>query len=114
MQLKNSIEDREILKDTIYSHFQESGRSTNNFLDSEDEDFFYAHFLINARHVIRYGLGMDRRIWLGGVDLAIGPHYFSLRALLSAKESERLMIEASTVAIKNNLLLLDEFLLIHK
>lgn len=109
MQLKNDAESREILKSTIFSYFHETGRSASNFLDSEDEDFFYAHFLIATRHVIRYSLGMDRRIWLGGVSFAIGPHYFSLRSLLSAKESEKLMIEASTAAIRNNLLVLDAF-----
>lgn len=110
MQLKNDAEGREVLKDTIFSYFKETNRSATNFLDTEDEDFFYAHFLVAKRYVIRYSLGMDRRIWLGGVSLAIGPHYFSLRSLLNAKQANKLLIEASTAAINNNLTLLDEFL----
>jgi hypothetical protein len=112
MQLKNDTEGQSILKETVRDYYENNGaRRVLNFLDTEDAEFFYAHFLIESRNVIRYSLGMDRRVWLGGVSLAIGPHYFPLRSLLNEKDADRLMIEASVQAIQNNLAILDIILL---
>lgn len=112
MQLRNNVEGQSALKEIVCDHYKNNGmRKVLNFLDTEDEAFFYAHFLIESRNVIRYSLGMDRRVCLGGVSLAIGPHYFPLRSLLNEKDADRLMIEASVQAIQNNLAILDIILL---
>lgn len=112
MQLRNNAEGQSALKEIVCDYYKNNGaRKALNFLDTEDNEFFYAHFLIESRSVIRYSLGMDRRIWLGGVSLAIGPHYFPLRSLLNEEDADRLMIEASVQAIQNNLAILDIILL---
>jgi hypothetical protein len=111
MQFQNHAEGRAVLKDVVASYFQDTGKRTAiNFLDSEDEDFFYAHFLIASRHVMRYGIGMDRRTSVGGISVAIGPHYFALRSLVSDQDASRLSIELSISAIQKNLAVLDGYL----
>lgn len=111
MQLKNDLEGRNALRDQVRLYYQAHGeRSAINFLDSQDQGFFYAHFLVDRKHVIRYGIGEDRRLWIGGVSLAIGPHYFSPADFWDYPNSQRFKIEASSEALIHNLTLLDEFL----
>jgi hypothetical protein len=112
MQLSNDLEGRNLLEKTILNFYKDAGeRSVANFLRTEDKEwgFLYSHFLVDKIHVIRYGIGSDRGICVGGVELAIGPHYFGPADFWSYKDSERFTLEASTEAIKRNLRLLDEF-----
>ena len=109
--LINDLDGRNALRNTIFSFYEKNGnRPVSNFLDSEENGFFYVHFLINRKHVIRYSVGRDRGIFVGGVSLAIGPHYFGPYDFWDYENSERFSMEASTEAVENNLSLLDEFL----
>jgi hypothetical protein len=112
MQLSNDLEGRNLLARTIFAFYRSDGdRIVKNFLRSEDKEqgYFYTHFLVDAVHVIRYGIGQDRGILLGGVEIAIGPHYFSPADFWSYENSERFTLEASTEGVVHNLKLLDEF-----
>lgn len=112
MQLSNDIESRNLLETTILNFYKKNGgRSIVNFLRSENKDwgFLYSHFLVNRIYVIRYGIGSDRGICVGGLELAIGPHYFGPADFWSYTDSERFTLEASTEAVERNLKLLDEF-----
>lgn len=110
MQLKNDVDGRNALRDVIESFYKETGRVVRIFLETEEQNFFKVHFFLERRHVIRYGIGMDRRMWLGGLELGIGPQYFSPYYFWDYPNSERFKIEASTEAVVHNLALLDEFL----
>lgn len=49
-------------------------------------------------------------MYVGGVQLAIGPHYFSPADFWSYEASQRFTLEASMEGVIKNLRLLDEFL----
>ncbi|MEJ7805795.1 MAG: hypothetical protein WKG03_07740 [Telluria sp.] len=115
MQLKNDLESRNLLDDAIYSFYKKYGnREVRNFLHTKDGendwDWHYTYFLIDRKHVIRYGYGQDRNFWVGGIELGIGLHYFSASAFWSYENSERFTMEASIEGVQYNLSLLDEFL----
>jgi len=59
--------------------------------------------------VIRYSIGVDREVYVGAVELGIGPHYFGPAAFWSYDDMERFSMEATTEAVIHNLKLLDEF-----
>lgn len=112
MQLKIDVDGRNLLDETIHNFYKRNGaRNVRNFMHSEDKEWgtFYTHFLIDRKHVIRYGIGQDRGFLLGGVDLAIGPHYFTPSVFWSYENSERFSLEASTEGVEQNLALMDEF-----
>lgn len=114
MQLKNDFEGRNFLRDTIIGHHERiGGRTIQCFLHTENKEWnwHYEHFLLNRKFVFRYGLGEDRGLTLGGIELAIGPHYFSPADFWDYANSQRFKMEASTEAVEHNLMLLDEFLL---
>jgi hypothetical protein len=79
------------------------------FWESEEHGFFNVHFLIDRKHVARYGIGEERHTSIGGIQLAIGPHYFSPEDFWGNEPAQQFSIEASEDAIKRNLKLLDEF-----
>ncbi|MDZ4282051.1 MAG: hypothetical protein U1C04_14940 [Hydrogenophaga sp.] len=110
MLLKNDIDGRNRLRQTILNHYEEQSMHATIFWESEEHGFFNVHFLIDRKHVARYGMGEDRSTTIGGVQLAIGPHYFSPEDFWSHESAQRFSIEASEDAIKRNLKLLDEFL----
>jgi len=113
VQLKNNVEGRNLLDKTIRDFYRKNGnRNAVRFLHSEDKEWgwFYTHFLIDRKHVIRYGFGQDRGFWVGGVELGIGPHYFKAADFWSYEDSERFTLEATTDGVEHNLALLDEFL----
>ncbi|CAN7513780.1 hypothetical protein LJR290_003484 [Variovorax sp. LjRoot290] len=113
VQLKNDLQSHNLLDETIRNYYERNGgREARNFLYTEDGEWgwHYTHFLIDRKHVIRYGYGQDRGGWVGGVELAIGPHYFDPSAFWSFKDAERFAIEATTGGVIRNLILLDEFL----
>jgi hypothetical protein len=112
VQLKNDIDGRNLLDQTIYSYYKKNGeRHASLFLYSEDKDWncIYSHFLIDRKHVIRYGIAQDRVLFVGGVSLAIGPHYFTAADFWSYENLERFTMEATTEGVEKNLALLDEF-----
>jgi hypothetical protein len=77
---------------------------------NEGWGWVYVHYIFDRRHVIRYGIGMDRYIWVGGVELGIGPGYFDAADFWSHENSERFSQIATTENVESNLRLLDEFL----
>jgi hypothetical protein len=113
VQLKNDLEGRNLLDDTIFDFYRKNGdRHVKIFLHSTDESWgwSFTHFLIDRKHVIRYGFGRDRERMVGGLELGIGPHYFGAADFWSYENLQRFTIEASTEGVEHNLALLDEFL----
>ena len=113
MQLKNDLDSKNLLDETIHDYYRKvGGRFASNFLRSEDSTCvgYATYFLIDRRHVIRYGISQDRGRWLGAVSLAIGPHYFGAADFWSYEASQRFTLEATTEGVIKNLSLLDEFL----
>lgn len=113
MQLKNDIEGLNILDDTINEFYTIYGRRLIKiFMRSKhnDWDWDYIHYILDHKHIIRYGIGEDRGMWLSSLELAIGPHYFGAVDFWNYENSQRFTIEATTEAIFKNLRLLDEFL----
>jgi hypothetical protein len=113
MQLKIDNDGRNLLDDTIRHYYKiDANREAKNFLHSKDDEWgwFYTHYLLDKKVVIRYGIGEDRGMCVGGIQLAIGPHYFSPADFWSYENSTRFTIEASTEGVLKNLRLLDEFL----
>lgn len=112
MQLKNDPESRNLLDDTICEYYAKNGnRIAYRFLHSKDPGWgwAYSHFLVGRTHIIRYGVGEDRNQWVGGVELAIGPHYFGPGEFWSSENFWRFTNEATTGGVQKNLALLDEF-----
>ena len=102
-----------MLDDAIQEYYSKNGnRHIRKFKSSENKDWgwHYLHYLVDRRHVIRYGIGQDRNVWVGGLELAIGPSYFEAADFWSYANSERFTLEASTEGVERNLALLDEFL----
>ncbi len=113
MQLSDNIDGKNLLEATIIEYYKTHGpRTATIFLRTEDREwgYFYAHWLLDRKHVIRYGVGVDRGVLMGGVELAIGPHYFGPADFWSYEASQRFTLEASTDGVERNLKLLDEFL----
>jgi len=108
--LKNDIDGRNGLRQIILKHYEEQSVHATIFWESEELGFFNAHFLIGRKHVARYGIGEDRSTAIGGLQLAIGPHYFSPEDFWGYEPAQRFSIEPSVDAIKRNLKLLDDFL----
>lgn len=113
MLLSNDIDGRNALQKVIEHHYaHKNPQAVEWFSDSRNEEWGwqYLHFLLNRKHVFRYGMGMDRWGLRAGVELAIGPHYFGPASFWSYEASTRFSGEASTEAVEKNLRLLDEFL----
>lgn len=113
VQLRNDIAGVNLLRGTVLEYYaSDSTRIVEYFLETDDEEWgwHYQHFLVDRRHIFRYGIGQDRGVWLGGLDLAIGPHYFGVAQFWDYANSERFKLDATTEAVKHNLALLDEFL----
>lgn len=111
MQLRNDLESLNILDDKIHDFYKRYGdRHIRKFMSSQNDGWFYMHYLVDRKHVIRFGVGQDRHVWLGSVALAIGPSYFGAADFWDYQNDERFKMEASTEAFEHNLKLLDEFL----
>lgn len=110
VRLNNDDYGQNLLRETVLNHYQKSGRIISPFLMSDEYEWHYEHFILDREHVFRYGIGEDRKIKLGTIELGIGPHYFGPSDFWDYPNSERFSIEASTEAVERNLNLLDEFL----
>ncbi|MDM0106118.1 hypothetical protein QTH97_14330 [Variovorax sp. J22R24] len=113
MQLKNDLQGRQMLDETVLNYYKAHGnRFVKRFLYSEDEEWgwWYSHYLVDRKHVIRYGIGQDRQAWVGGVELGIGAHYFGAAEFWSSEDFWRFGNQATTEEVERNLALLDEFL----
>lgn len=111
--IDNNLEGRALLDRTIEKFYQENGnRTARRFLHTKNEEWgwLYSNFLVDRKHVIRYGHGKDRGLLVGGVELAIGPHYFGPAAFWSYENSLRFSSEANVQNVMRNLALLDDFL----
>jgi hypothetical protein len=113
MRLRNNADGWGLLNATIQDYYKKNGdRFVSFFLQSKDEEWgwFYTHFLLERRIVVRYGLGEDRGIPLGGIQMGIGPHYFGPADFWSYENSERFRVGTAIDDIVHNLGLFDEFL----
>lgn len=113
MMIKNDIDGRNLLRKTISSFYEvNGGRHLYCFrVEKKDGlDWHEEHCLLDRKHVFSYSIGSDRGIAIGGIALAIGPHYFTPANFWDHENSERFSIESSTEAVEKNLRLLDEFL----
>lgn len=110
VQLKNDINGRNGLRQTILKHYEKQSTPVTIFWESEEQGLFTVHFLIDRKHVARYGIGEDRSSSIGGVQFAIGPHYFSPENFCTHEQSQKFSTDASDDAVRKNLHLLDEFL----
>lgn len=113
MRLKNDADGRNFLDETIQGYYRSNGnRCASNFLHSKDEEWgwSYTHFLLEQKIIFRYGIGEDRGVTMGGLQLAIGPHYFGPADFWSYENSQRFRLGTEVDDVLHNLGLLDEFL----
>lgn len=110
MQLKNDDDGQNSLRETVLKHYKKLAIVINLFLLSDQNGWHYEHFLLDRKHVFRYGIGEDRRMMVGSLELGIGPHYFSAADFWDYPNFKRFSIEASTESVERNLSLFDEFL----
>lgn len=111
MQLKNDLGSQNLLNRTIRQYYESGNRTARNFLSSQDDEgTYYTYFLVDRKHPIRYSIGLDRNVWLGALELGIGPHYFGPAAFWSYDNYKRFSMDATTESVERNLSLLDEFL----
>jgi hypothetical protein len=116
VQLKNDVEGMNSLRELIENFYKKNGnRVVSIFLQSRNEEWNSdSHsYLLDRKHVIRYSIGPDDKglgIYLGGVALGIGPHYFSPADFWSYKNFERFRMSTEPFDIEINLRLIDEFL----
>lgn len=111
MQLSNYLEIRNGLQLTVLKYYRARGREARYFLESKDEEWGWVnlHFLIDRRHVVRYGFGIDRDILRGGISLGIGPHYFGPDSFWSYEDSLKFSHTLDDDSVFRNLRLMDEF-----
>lgn len=111
MQLKNDPNGKASLQKVVIDFYNNNQRPASFFLETRNVewDWAYLHFLVDRKNVIRYGMGLDRNLWVGGVELAIGPHYFGPAEFWSYANSERFRISLDVESVIHNLKLLDEF-----
>jgi len=113
VQLKNDIESKNALDQTILGFYKKTGNRIVRIFshsDNEGEIGYWTNFLLDKKHVVRYGICSDRGFWLGAVELGIGPHYFRPSYFWSYEDADRFALEATTEGVEKNLALLDEFL----
>lgn len=97
---------------TVLRYYKTLGRDANYFIESKDEEWGWTnlHFLVDKRHVIRYGFGIDRDVLRGGIALGIGPHYFGPDSFWSYEDSLKFSYALDDDSIFSNLRLMDDFL----
>lgn len=113
MKIENCVEGRNLLRRTISSFYEINGnRHLHCFrVDRIGEcEWHEEHCLLDRKHVFSYSVGSDRGTTIGGIALAIGPHYFTPANFWEYENSKRFSMESSTEAVEKNLRLLDEFL----
>jgi hypothetical protein len=109
--LKNDDHGWNELRNSVLSHYKQCAVQISFFTpEDQHSDDLKIYFLIDRRYVVRYLIGLDRGMYLGTLQLAIGPHYFGPADFWSYEASQRFTLEASTEGVLKNLRLLDEFL----
>lgn len=111
MQLNEFTNIKNDLQKSILTFYKNLGRDAICFRESKNVDWngAYLHFLVDKRRVIRYGFTNDREVWVGGVEMGIGPEYFSPAFFWSYEDSTRFSRDLDTQSVFHNLSLLDEF-----
>lgn len=112
MLLKNDEFGWNDLGEVITTYYKNNDRQVSIFSAPAPEggNSLEFCFLIDRKHVAKYLIGVDRGTYIGVLQLAIGPHYFSAADFWSYKDSQRFTLDASTEGVEKNLRLLDEFL----
>ncbi|MGD1324829.1 hypothetical protein ACNHE5_07860 [Pandoraea pnomenusa] len=113
MQLKNDAESLDLVDQCVIDYYRSKGRYVKNFLRSRNDEWgtLYSHYLVDRKTVVRVSLGQDRGIFLTGIQIGIGPHYFSPSEFWSFEDADRFRMEASVESVLVNLSALDDFIL---
>lgn len=95
----------------VLDYYENLQREVKYFRESRNDEWGggYLHFLIEKRNVIRYGFGFDRDVWVGGVEIGIGPEYFGPAYFWSYEKSTSFLSSVDAGSVFHNLSLLDEF-----
>lgn len=111
MQLNNYIEIRNDIQLSVLNYYKYLGREARYLRESENTDWggWYLHFLIERSHAIRYGFGIDRNVWVGGVEIGVGPEYIGPADFWSYEKSTNFVSSVDPQGVFHNLRLLDEF-----
>lgn len=116
MALSNTRDDLEMLRKFVEVYYEKQNRSVvpvslSPTPDRHNEGWFSWTFLIDRKHVINYSIGPSDRGtgYLGGISLAIGPHFFSPSDFWSYENSQRFKMGTETFDVEQNLKLLDDF-----
>lgn len=112
VQLSLDFSGQKLLRSTIESFYKTNGARSAHILREEIDPewgWYYLYFLVDQKHVVRYGYGNDRGV-TGGIELAIENRYLAPAEFWTPKDAERFTLEASTDGVEKNLRLLDEFL----
>lgn len=111
MQPNDYIEIRNNIQSSVLNYYKYLGREAKYLRESENIDWggWYLHFFVEKKRVIRYGFGVDRNMWVGGVEIGVGPEYLGPAYFWSYEKSTRFMSSVDSESIFYNLRLLDEF-----
>jgi hypothetical protein len=112
MQSSTHLAIENDLRDSIFTYYKNLRRDATFFVRARNDgsEGTYLHFLVDRRHVLRYGFSFDRGMWVGGLQLGIGPGYFAPAYFWSYEDSTRFSMELDSQSVFRNLRLLDEFL----
>lgn len=115
VQLRNEMESFDALFNAVSLFYERQGKRKivifeEKYPDGDIESGYFVRYLLDRKYVVEYRIVSDRNFLLSVLSLAIGPHYFSPGDFWDYENSQRFRLEASTEAIAQNLLLLDEFL----
>jgi hypothetical protein len=111
VQPSDYIKIRNDIQLSILNYYKYMGREAKYFRESENVEWegWYLHFLVEKKRVIRYGFGFDRGVWVGGIEIGLGPEYLGPAYFWSYEKSTNFVSSVDAESIFHNLRLLDEF-----
>ncbi|TFY98325.1 hypothetical protein [Ramlibacter humi] len=110
VRFDNSEQGQNLLRRYVQEYYAVRGRSCFPFAETKNEEWewYYFHYLIDRRTVMRVFLGTDRGILLLGIELGIGPAYFAPEQFQGS--SAGFTSEPSEAGVVQNLAALDRYL----
>jgi hypothetical protein len=111
VQSSDYLDTENGLQLAVLRYYKAAGRDATCFSRTKDEGEgrTYLHFLIDKKHVIRYGFALESGVWMGRTELGIGPEYFDPGLFWSVEDSTRFVSPLDAQSVHHNLGLLDEF-----
>lgn len=100
------------LQGSVLTYYKNLRRDAICFMETKSNNSggMYLHFLVDKKHVIRYGFSIDRDRCVGGPELGIGPVYFDAAYFWTYEDSRRFVGQLDAQSVFHNLRLMDEFL----